>query len=202
MILCMDTKSTPFDRRQAVIDTFLSVVATRGVESASFRTVADEAGVSLGTVQHYFRTREDLLAATYGEVLRRIRSRIKALEQDGDARERLQRVVHELLPLDPVRGDECAIHLAFAAVAPSRPALQELQSRALGELHDGIAQLVLEAGAATDGEGALLLARAVTATADGLALHALSTGGTPTPEVLTSTMGTVLDRLLTTAGSR
>lgn len=196
MILFMDRKSTPLDRREAVVSAFLTVVAGRGVESASFRTVADEAGVSLGTVQHYFRTRDDLLAATYEEVLRRIRTRLEAIEGVSDPRQRLRSVLLELLPLDARRHDECVIHLAFAAVAPTRPALQQIQTAALGELHEVLAQLVVAAGAEPGNtEEATRLARTLAATADGLALHAVSTGDAA-PQTLTASVDVMLDRLL------
>lgn len=196
MILFMDRKSTPLDRREAVVSAFLTVVAGRGVESASFRTVADEAGVSLGTVQHYFRTRDDLLAATYEEVLRRIRTRLEAIEGVSDPRQRLRSVLLELLPLDARRHDECVIHLAFAAVAPTRPALQQIQTAALGELHEVLAQLVVAAGAEPGNtEEATRLARTLAATADGLALHAVSTGDAG-PRTLTASVDVMLDRLL------
>ncbi len=196
MILFMDRKSTPADRREAVVDAFLAVVASRGVESASFRTVADEAGVSLGTVQHYFRTREGLLAATYEAVLRRIRARLEAIADVPDPRERLRRMMLELLPLDARRHDECVIHLAFGAVAPSRPALQQIQAAALGDLHEALAHLVAASGAVTEGsDEARLLARTLAATADGLALHAVSTGDAA-PETLTASVDVALDRLL------
>lgn len=196
MILFMDRKSTPLDRREAVVSAFLTVVAGRGVESASFRTVADEAGVSLGTVQHYFRTRDDLLAATYEEVLRRIRARLEAIEGVPDPRRRLRSVLLELLPLDARRHDECVIHLAFAAVAPTRPALQQIQTAALGELHAALAELVVASGAQAGGtEEATMLARTLAATADGLALHAVSTGDAA-PQTLTASVDVMLDRLL------
>ena len=194
MILAMEPTSTPLDRREAVLEAFFAIVATRGLESASFRAVADEAGVSLGTVQHYFRSRDELLAATYAEVLRRIRARVAAIAGQGDARERVRRVLLELLPLDAVRRDECVIHLAFASVAPTKPALQQIEVEGLDELRSGLAQLVMQLDG-RDADDATRLAHALAATADGLALHAVSTG-TAIPETLVTVLDGVLEHLL------
>src|SRR6185312_4339203 len=49
-------------RREHIGDAVLHLIATRGLEAASLRNVAAEAGVSMGTVQHYFTTKQDMIA--------------------------------------------------------------------------------------------------------------------------------------------
>lgn len=48
---------------QEILDAVLRVVAKGGVDAVRYRTVAEEAGVSLGTVSYHYRSREDLLRA-------------------------------------------------------------------------------------------------------------------------------------------
>jgi TetR/AcrR family transcriptional regulator, transcriptional repressor of bet genes len=40
------------ERRQEIAAAVVRLVTTRGIETASLRTVASEAGVSMGAVQH------------------------------------------------------------------------------------------------------------------------------------------------------
>jgi TetR/AcrR family transcriptional regulator, transcriptional repressor of bet genes len=59
------------ERRRDIAAAVLRVVTTRGVEAASLRAVAAEAGVSMGAVQHYFTTRDEMLrfALAHGNTL-------------------------------------------------------------------------------------------------------------------------------------
>jgi AcrR family transcriptional regulator len=48
----------------------LCIVAERGLDDVSVREVASAAGVSIGTVQHYFRTKDDMLFTAFQDVVR------------------------------------------------------------------------------------------------------------------------------------
>jgi AcrR family transcriptional regulator len=65
----------PSDRRELILDAAVTVISRRGVDRARLADVAEQAGVSLGLVQHYFRTRERLLVETF----RREQERISAI---------------------------------------------------------------------------------------------------------------------------
>lgn len=52
-------------RRAQIIHAAVIVVARDGADRAKLKDVADEAGVSLGMVQHYFRTRDNLMAVAF-----------------------------------------------------------------------------------------------------------------------------------------
>ena len=60
------------DRRSQILDAAALVISERGVDAARMADIAEEAGVSIGLVQHYFRHRDRLLA----EVFRRESERI------------------------------------------------------------------------------------------------------------------------------
>jgi AcrR family transcriptional regulator len=54
-----------YKRRPQILAASARVIATRGITGLRLADVAAEAGVSVGTVQHYFRTRERLLMETF-----------------------------------------------------------------------------------------------------------------------------------------
>ncbi|MBG0740354.1 TetR family transcriptional regulator C-terminal domain-containing protein [Paeniglutamicibacter antarcticus] len=77
-------------RREEVAQALFRVVAASGLESASLRTVAAEAGLAVGSVRHYFQDQSELMIFAFRTVSSRIRGRVEkrvmALEaaQDGD----------------------------------------------------------------------------------------------------------------------
>lgn len=48
-------------RRIAIAEALLRIAADGGLESVSLRSVAAEAGISMGSVQHYFDTKDEML---------------------------------------------------------------------------------------------------------------------------------------------
>lgn len=77
-------------RREQILDAATTVIALRGVDSARLADIAEEAGVSLGLVQHYFRKRERLLADVFRSESERISQFWRAaVDSDAPALERL-----------------------------------------------------------------------------------------------------------------
>ncbi|MCI4064900.1 TetR/AcrR family transcriptional regulator [Micromonospora sp. R77] len=70
-------------RRRQIGDALLRIASSRGLQSASMREVAAEAGVSLRLVQYYFHTKEELLLTALGylgeQLAARVEDRIRAL---------------------------------------------------------------------------------------------------------------------------
>lgn len=56
-------------RRFQIISAASEVICRQGIDGARLKDIADEAGVSLGMVQHYFRHREALIDETVGAML-------------------------------------------------------------------------------------------------------------------------------------
>ncbi|HEX5467765.1 MAG TPA: TetR/AcrR family transcriptional regulator [Gaiellaceae bacterium] len=99
-----DKQST--DRRAQILDAAVAVISRRGVDRARLADVAEEAGVSLGLVQHYFRTRERLLFETFRREQERISSVwTAAVPADTDP---LFRLVEYLWLASP-QGSEAAV---------------------------------------------------------------------------------------------
>jgi TetR/AcrR family hemagglutinin/protease transcriptional regulator len=64
------SRMSPDDRRQQLIDTALRTFATRGIGETNHTVLAQEAGVAVPTVFHYFATKEALVEAALAEVSR------------------------------------------------------------------------------------------------------------------------------------
>ena len=176
------------DRLSAVL---LEVVAEGGLEAASIRAIAARAGVAIGTVQHYFPTKDAMLRHAYRRIGEDLGARA---EERADAaatpREAIREVLLELLPLDARREAAVRISMAFAARALQAPALADELRDDLAELHEAMAALFALAGA-SDPEREARLAVAVVG---GLSDPLLFGGGEFTPADAVAALDAHLDR--------
>ena len=197
MMLAMDNVSSAQRRESALTEAVMAIVAEHGLDGVSVREVAAAADVSIGTVQHYFPTKERLLAAAYTEAVRRIRDRLDALRLGPDPRANLARVLRQLLPLDERRRTETRVYVAFAAGAAASPTLAEIQKDILAELHVALSEaFALTWRDAASTHRCRLAAHAVIALVDGLALHAVTTDHWLGQRQLTAALDLVLAALL------
>ncbi|GAA3584280.1 TetR family transcriptional regulator C-terminal domain-containing protein [Nonomuraea rosea] len=135
----------PETRRDEVVDAVFRVVRRAGFEQASLRNVADEAGLAIGSVRHYFAGHTDLMVFAMRASLDRVGARLQervgpllAAEDPAVRAEGVESMLAELLPLDERRRDEATVWLAFTTAARTRPELQPLAR----EAYDGMRALV------------------------------------------------------------
>lgn len=64
--------SAPIDKRAAILQATLSLLASRGFHGFSMKQLADMAGVAAGTIYLYFRDKQDLILQLHDEILRRV----------------------------------------------------------------------------------------------------------------------------------
>src|SRR5690625_3461815 len=102
-------------RRQELGQAVWRVVRRDGLESASVREVAREAGVSMGSLRHYFGTQSELMIYAMQLVIERIQQRLELLSIPDDPLSAAKVVFAELLPLDDERQAENEVWLAFTA---------------------------------------------------------------------------------------
>jgi AcrR family transcriptional regulator len=176
----------PEARRREVAEAVFRVARRDGLEQASLRNVAAEAGLAIGSVRHYFGGQADIMifamryfAERAGERLRLRAGRLAVPDPAAPPAEHaaaLEALFAELLPLDAERREEAEVWLAFVVGARTRPELRPLAAEMHGDLRS-IALRVLRAAGRT---GVLrpdldLEAEAarVHALVDGLTLHAV-----------------------------
>jgi AcrR family transcriptional regulator len=168
------------ERRTLIADALMRVAADHGLEAVSLRHVATEAGVSSGMVQHYFRTKDEMMTFALEVVSENIQARLMASVGDPERPRSPVGVVRallaEMLPFDETRRIEGRVMLAFLAYAAGRPAVAEALRETTAQMHgyvaDGIraAQGAGEASADIDPVDA---AAAMLALVEGLGLHVL-----------------------------
>jgi len=161
------------ERRRLLAQAVWRVIRREGLERVSVREVAREAGVSMGSLRHYFGSQSELLIFAMRMVIERIEQRVAALPQPDDPRQAAERVLAELLPLDPERRAENEVWLAFTARALVDPQLRALRDEAYDLLRAACEQWV--SLLLSPGKSELeidLEAERLFALLDGLAVHA------------------------------
>ncbi len=68
----MTRSSAPPDKRAAILQATLSLLASRGFHGFSMKQLADMAGVAAGTIYLYFEDKQDLILQLHDEILRRV----------------------------------------------------------------------------------------------------------------------------------
>lgn len=177
--------------QSALLDAAVAVIAERGVQATRLRDIARAAGCSTGTLQHYFGSREELLAAAFRRLNAISGAQARALSAGiadpwerllglfafmlGDAAGAVEWVVwvefwHACLRDERLRGQSAAVYEAWRE--PMRSAIE--QGRAEGRF-------------APRAEVETVVA-ALLAAIDGVALHALLGLGELTLENGTDTL--------------
>jgi len=94
-------------RRAQLADAILELASRDGVERVTLRAVAAEARVSMGQVQHYFATKEDMLLYAVEHAMqgmeRRIHERVEGTDRNQfeSAARMLRSMLEEMLGTDP-----------------------------------------------------------------------------------------------------
>lgn len=196
----------PAERRQAVADAVLRVAAREGLEHASLRNVAEEAGLAVGSVRHYFTGGSELMIFAMGELAHRIEARVRVhaaalldpAAAGTDRRERTVRLLAEALPLDAERREESALWLSFVTAARTRPDLRPRATEMQAGLDDLVRRVLTEServGALAPGLDLDLETRRLSALLDGLTLQAVQHPDLVGPDELRAVLRRHLDAL-------
>ena len=142
-------------RRLELIEATWRIIATRGIEGATMREIAMEAGFANGALKPYFPTKDDLLTLAFAHVFNQTNARMDNSTASLQGLSALRSYCHEILPLDAERLNEARIAIAFwqrALTDPAKAALHDSsmeqwrealfarlrEARDLGELKEGM----------------------------------------------------------------
>lgn len=134
----------PDERRVELAEAVFAVIRRDGINSASVRAVAAEAGWTRGVIGHYFADRDDLLLYAYRVAIRNTRDLVRAETKTCDPAHALQFALSQLLPVDERSRVNFQIWLGFMGRVADRPELGRSVLREHLEFRRLIAELVEE----------------------------------------------------------
>ena len=101
------------ERRREVLDATWRVIARSGLDTATTRAIAEEAGYSIGVLTHYFSDKQDILVSAHRLAFARARERILAATRTCSGIAALRLAMLEALPLDGERFVEAQVDVCF-----------------------------------------------------------------------------------------
>jgi AcrR family transcriptional regulator len=186
-------------RRIQLAEAAWRIIRSKGIDEVSVRNVAEEAGMSLGSLRHYFATHSELLAFSMRLVSDRVESRLRSMEWDGGPRQAMEAIIAELVPLDDDRLAECQVWFAFAGKAIADPSLGAMLREVHDSLHALFRQLtddLIRLDLTKPGIDAELEAKRMHAMVDGLVVHGVTCPERLTGERIKEVVSYHLDRIL------
>ena len=157
-------------QRERFAEAAIRLIARDGFEGTTMRAVAAEAGLSYGSLFHYFESKDQLLAQAVRHLTAQQTRRVNAFASRRRGLQALRQLLYDDALVDASTRDEAVVWLAFLY----RAALEQPFAAMYGELIEGwlnrIRQMLEEARA--DGE----LSAELDCEAEALAVWAFSSG--------------------------
>ncbi|MBE1492287.1 TetR/AcrR family transcriptional regulator [Plantactinospora soyae] len=133
-------------RRSRIAEAVWTIVALRGLEAVSLRDVAAEAGVSLGQVQHYFKTKDQVLlyacrrlVELAGEELGR---KAGTPPEPSSPRAVIRAIAEQTVPTTPEHQAGAAVWYAFITRSVTMPELATVIRTTWADTHALITEQV------------------------------------------------------------
>ena len=131
-------------RRSQLAEAVWRIVVRDGVAGASVRAVAKEAGLSMGSVRHFFASHDQLLLFAVEELVEQARRRIEegtparlSLLAEGRPLAAVAALLEEVLPLDAERQTEAKVWAAFTSPPATNPEFAAIRE----QVDDGVREL-------------------------------------------------------------
>ncbi|MFP5068177.1 TetR/AcrR family transcriptional regulator [Pseudonocardia nantongensis] len=161
----------PDDRRTAIVHAVWQVIAQSGMGAVSMRTVATAAGVSVGRIQYWFPSKDELLRASLETMLSTAADLHAGTAECGDDRAALWELIgHPISRAERARTGVSVFH-QYVAAGINHPELARMLGEAKDAEEDEAARLLCRIAPGLDDPRAA--ARSLIATADGLAMRVL-----------------------------
>ncbi|NRQ33857.1 TetR family transcriptional regulator [Nonomuraea sp. NN258] len=186
------------ERRREVLSAARRVIVRDGIDAATTRAIAKEAGYSNGVLAHYFADKDEILLSALRQSHQRIRERLTRKVRGVGGLAALRELLLDNLPLDAERTQETRLEVSFWSRSLAAEHLAEIQRAEAAELRSAVRDLLAEARAAGElnaEENLDDVAEHLLAMMDGLSLHLLLYPDRLTRADLERLMLQTLDRL-------
>jgi AcrR family transcriptional regulator len=164
------------ERRREVLSAARRVIVRDGIDAATTRAIAKEAGYSNGVLAHYFADKDEILLSALRQSHQRIRDRLTRKVEAATGLAALRELLLDNLPLDAERTQESRLEVSFWSRSLASERLAEVQRAEADELRAAVRDLLAQARAAgelrTD-DNLDDLTEHLLALVDGLSLHLL-----------------------------
>lgn len=162
-------------QRRAIAEAAIRVIDRVGLDAARLRDVAQEGQVTTGAITHYFASKDDVLEAAMGEVVRRILDRQADQAGGREPYADLIDAAAAFLPLDADRLRDWRVWFAFWGRAAVEARYRALHRGYYADITASLTRSLTQlraAGRLPGAQSPALLADAVIAAVDGIGVRA------------------------------
>ncbi len=160
----------PEVRRAEIVAAAAALIAAEGPEALSMRRIAEQAGCTIGLLNHWFKSKNDLIEAVLDHAAAAGVERVMTAMENSDVK--LEEVVRQFLPLDKERTDELRVWLVFWALSIGRPELRRGYNERLTAMRQELSREIEQRKLVT--EDLTQFIDALMATLDGMAVNAIA----------------------------
>lgn len=164
------------ERRRELLSAARRVIVRDGIDAATTRAIAKEAGYSNGVLAHYFTDKDEILLSALRQSHQRIRERLARKVEGVSGLAALRELLLDNLPLDAERTQETRLEVSFWSRSLASERLAEVQRAEAADLRAAVRELLGQARAAGElaaEENLDDLTEHLLALVDGLSLHLL-----------------------------
>ncbi|WP_270577968.1 TetR/AcrR family transcriptional regulator [Caldifermentibacillus hisashii] len=163
-------------KRKIIAETAWKIIESEGIEKASIRRIASEAGMSTGALRHYFSTQDELLLFIMEYFLARGKERSENKSWSKNPLIAVQETLLELVPVDRDKQTETGVWLVFAIRSLTSVALNKKKNELTeGEyiLMEALLEILIKAGCVKRDINIEIEKLRLAAVIEGLSIHAL-----------------------------
>jgi len=173
------------ERREAFLAAAYRTIKKKGVDAATIRAVAREAGFTTGALVHYVSSKDKLLVQASEYSARDVRANMEAAEALPDKLEALRQVLYLALPSDEDKRGNWNFFLGFWERSIHNAAVRRVTQLRYTEWLSRTERLIKaaqEAGTIARDVDLKMASRSIVALIDGIATQVLRSGSTLTPK--------------------
>lgn len=172
-------------KRKSIAEAAWSIIKKEGIEKASIRRVAIEAGMSAGALRHYFSTKDEMLLFIMDYYLEEGKKRSQSKSWSDNPLQAVAEVLLELIPIDEEKKIETSVWWILALQSLTSDTLKEKKdemTNGMYELANSMIEILVLQGILSDSTNVKLEKSRLAALIDGLSIHALLRPDVYSPE--------------------
>ncbi|HFI2424524.1 MULTISPECIES: TetR/AcrR family transcriptional regulator [Bacillales] len=173
------------EKRKQIAEAAWNIIGKEGVEKASIRRVAAEAGMSSGALRHYFSTQDEMLLFIMNYYLEEGKKRSQNIEWSENPVQAVEEVLLELVPIDEEKKIETSVWWILALRSLTSDTIKDKKDEMTDgtyELANSMIEILALKGVLSDSMNAELEKSRLTALIEGLSIHALLRPDVYSPE--------------------
>ncbi len=172
-------------KRKSIAEAAWSIIKKEGIEKASIRRVAIEAGMSAGALRHYFSTKDEMLLFIMDYYLEEGKKRSQSKSWSDNPLQAVAEVLLELIPIDEEKKIETSVWWILALQSLTSDTLKEKKdemTNGMYELASSMIEILVLQGILSDSTNVKLEKSRLAVLIDGLSIHALLRPDVYSPE--------------------